>query len=121
MIIALWIVNIVLALLFLAAGGMKTLAPTARLRERGMTWTDDFSTRAVTLIGIAEVIGAVGLIVPLATGILPLLTPIAAVCLAVLMGGAITVHVRRSESFAPAAVMLVVSVASAVLGFVVLR
>ena len=121
MITGLWIVNIVLALLFLAAGGMKALAPTPRLRERGMTWTDDFSTRAVTLIGIAEVIGAVGLIVPLATGILPLLTPIAAVCLAVLMVGAITVHVRRSESFAPAAVMLVVSVASAVLGFVVLR
>jgi hypothetical protein len=119
MIIALWIVNIVLALLFLAAGGMKALAPTPRLRERGMTWTDDFSTRAVTLIGIAEVIGAVGLIVPLATGILPLLTPIAAVCLAVLMGGAIGVHARRKENPAPSVVLLVLSIVSAVLGFLV--
>ena len=121
MITGLWIVNVFAAVGFLGTGSLKAFVPKPRLRALGLTWTDDFAAPVIRLLGVAELVGAVGLIVPLATRILPLLSPIAAVCLAVLMVGAITVHVRRSESFAPAAVMLVVSVASAVLGFVVLR
>jgi hypothetical protein len=121
MITGLWIVNVFAAVGFLGTGSLKAFVPKPRLRAWGLAWTDDFTAPVIRLLGVAELVGAVGLIVPLATRILPLLSPIAAVCLAVLMVGAITVHVRRSESFAPAAVMLVVSVASAVLGFVVLR
>jgi hypothetical protein len=117
--IALWIVNGLLALVMLAAGGMKTITPKATLRERGMGWTDDYSAASVKAIGIAEVLGAIGLIVPLATGILPILTPIASVCLAVLMAGAVVAHARRKESPAPSVVLLVLSIVSAVLGFLV--
>jgi len=117
MTIALWIVNILLALAFLAAGAMKAARPKEALAANGMAWTEDFSSPSIKLIGIAEVIGAVGLIVPLLTGIAPILTPIAAVCLAII--GATATHARRKESVAPGLVLAVLSIASAVLGFLV--
>jgi uncharacterized membrane protein YphA (DoxX/SURF4 family) len=118
MFITLVIINIVLALAFLASGLAKVSQPRAALAKRGMGWTDDFSVVNVKLIGAAEVVGAVGLVVPLLTGVAPVLSPIAAVCLAIIMVGAIVVHVRRSESFLPALVFAIVSLVSAVLGFV---
>jgi hypothetical protein len=120
MTIALWIVNVFAALAFVGTGSLKAFVPMARLQAAGLHWTEDFRVRTVRLLGVAELVGAAGLILPLATGILPLLTPIAAVCLAIQMVGAISVHVRRREGFAPSAVMLLVSAASAVLGFAVL-
>lgn len=120
MILALWIVNVFAAIGFLGTGSLKAFVPKPRLRAMGLAWTDDFSAPVIRLLGAAELLGAVGLIVPLATGTLPLLAPTAAVCLAILMIGAISVHVRRKENFAPALVMLVASIASAVLGLLVL-
>ena len=120
MTVALWIVNAILALAFLAAGGMKAVRPTSALKASGMGWTDDFSPAAVKAIGILEVLGAIGLILPLATGIAPVLTPIAAIGLALAMVGAIVVHARRQESWAAPAGLLVLSVVSAVLGFLAL-
>jgi uncharacterized membrane protein YphA (DoxX/SURF4 family) len=118
MFIALVIINIVLALGFLASGLAKVSQPRAALAKRGMGWTDDFSVVNVKLIGAAEVVGAVGLVVPLLTGVAPVLSPIAAVCLAIIMVGAIVVHVRRSESFLPALILAIVSLVSAILGFI---
>ncbi|MDL9977896.1 DoxX family protein [Microbacterium sp. ASV49] len=120
MVMALWIVNIVTAIGFLGTGSLKAFVPKPTLRARGIAWTDDFSAPTIRLLGVAELAGAVGLIVPMATGILPVLTPIAAVCLAAITAGAVTVHVRRKEGFAPALVMCTLSIASAVLGFIVL-
>jgi len=119
MIIALWILNAVLALAFLAAGGMKVLRPQPALAASGLTWVDDFGGGNVKLIGIIEVVGAVGLILPLLLDIAPILTPIAAVGLAIAMIGGIVVHLRRKEGFVPTAVLGVLSIASAVLGFLV--
>ena len=59
------------------------------------------------------------MILPLLTHMAPILTPIAAVALAGLLVGAIVTHTRRGEKFVPAASLLVVSVASAILGFMV--
>lgn len=120
MIIALWIINALLALAFVAAGLMKLVRPRPALEKAGLAWVEDFSTPAVKAIGTAEVVGAAGLILPLATGIAVLLTPLAAIALLLLMIGAVTVHVRRRESFVPPLVLGVLSLASAVLGFVVL-
>jgi uncharacterized membrane protein YphA (DoxX/SURF4 family) len=117
--VALWIVNCLLALAFLAAGGTKLVRDADGLRSVGMAWVDDFPAAVPKVIGALEVLGAIGLILPLATGIAPLLTPIAAVALGTLMLGAIGVHIRRRESFAPSLVLFVFAVASAILGFVV--
>lgn len=120
MLIVTWILTLLLALVFLAAGGMKVVRPKTALASTGLAWVDDFSAASVKLIGAVEVVGAAGLAVPLLTGIAPILTPLAAVGLAVVMVGAIVVHVRRHEAPTPAVVLAVLSAAAAVLGFVTL-
>jgi uncharacterized membrane protein len=98
MTIALWIVAGLLALAFFVSGLSKLIQPRAKLEVR-MGYVADFTDAQVKLIGAAEVLGAVGLIVPTLTGILPLLTPIAAFALVVLQIGAAATHIRRKESF----------------------
>ena len=119
MLIALWIVNGLLALAMLGSGVMKLVTPKATLAERGLTWTEDFSVGTIKAIAALEVIGAFGLILPLATGIAPILAPLAGAALTVIMIGAAVVHLRRKESAAPSMVLTLLGVASAVLGFLV--
>jgi uncharacterized membrane protein len=92
----LWIVQAILAAVFALSGVMKTTQPKEQLAPR-LPWVEDFSTGTVRLIGVAELLGALGLILPAATGIAPVLTPIAATCLAVVMALAAATHVRRRE------------------------
>ena len=94
--IALWIVQGILALVFIMAGFMKISQPKNALKEKGMSYVEDFTDRQVNLIGILEVLGAIGLILPALTGILPTLTPFAAVGLILTMIGAAVTHLRRS-------------------------
>jgi uncharacterized membrane protein YphA (DoxX/SURF4 family) len=93
----LWIVAGLLAAAFLAAGAMKLAQPKGKLAESGMAWTEDFSDTQVKLIGLVEVLGAIGLILPAALDIAPILTPIAAAGLALSMLGATVIHARRGE------------------------
>jgi len=97
---------------------MKLVRSKKDLRTAGMGWTDDFSAAGVRGIGIAEVAGAVGLILPLALDIAPILAPIAAVGLTALMIGASRVHRRREEPTLPTAVLAAVAASSAALGFI---
>ncbi len=69
----------------------------------------------VELIGAIEVVGAIGLILPWLTGIAPVLTPLAAVGLALVMAGAVVVHVRRKEAFISPLVLGVLALVVAVL------
>ena len=94
---ALWIIQIVLAVAFLAAGAGKLAQPREKLLER-MAWAEDFSSTQVKLIGAVEVLGAIGLVLPALTGIAVWLTPLAAAGLAVTMLLAGVVHVRRGET-----------------------
>ncbi|HWH25462.1 MAG TPA: DoxX family protein [Pseudolysinimonas sp.] len=120
MLIALWIVNILLALAFIYSGITKVVRSRTELQAKGMGYVEDLSDGAVTAIGVVEALGAVGLIVPLATGIVPILTPLAAVGLAATMLGASIVHIRRKESPVASLVLLVAAIASAALGFLTL-
>ncbi|MGV3714135.1 DoxX family protein [Pseudolysinimonas sp.] len=99
MIVAYFIVAGLLALVALGSGLMKIVRPKAKLQEMGapMAWTADFPEWQVKAIGALEVLGAVGVIVPMATGIVPVLSPIAAIGLALVHVGAFVVHARRSE------------------------
>ncbi len=94
--IALWIVQILLALAFAMAGIMKVTQPIDRLETR-MEWVKDVGPRGVPLIGSLEILGAIGLILPAVTGILPWLTPVAAVGFVLTMVGAMITHGRRGE------------------------
>ena len=102
--LAVWIVSGLVAFAMFAAGGMKIATPRVKLAEK-MKWAASWTDANVKLLGLAEVLGAIGLIVPVATGILPVLTPIAALCLAVLMGGAIKTHIDMKEPVVPPAIL----------------
>lgn len=94
--IALWIVQILLALAFLMAGAMKVTQPIQRLATN-MGWVNSLPSQAVRLIGTLEILGAIGLILPAVTGIWPWLTPLAAVGLVLTMIGAMLLHIQRKE------------------------
>lgn len=97
--IALWIVAGVLAAVFLTAGAVKLILPKAKLVDApAQGWAEDFSATAVKSIGILEVLAAVGLILPAVLGIVPVLVPLAAIGLALVMVGAIFTHLRRGEA-----------------------
>ena len=104
--VVLWIVQGVVAVGFLMAGGMKVTRPIAELSKR-MSWVPSTPPPLVRLIGAAEILGAIGLILPMVTGILPWLTVAAAIGLGLVMVGATAVHIRRGEvSHVPATVVL---------------
>jgi uncharacterized membrane protein YphA (DoxX/SURF4 family) len=112
-----WILQIVLAGAFLASGVMKAVRPKPALVSAGMGYAEDFSDSAIKAIGVIEIVGAVGLILPWILDVAPVLTPIAAVGLALVMAGAVVVHIRRKEQFVPALVLGVLSLVLAVLRF----
>jgi uncharacterized membrane protein YphA (DoxX/SURF4 family) len=97
MAIALWIVASLLAAAFATAGLMKLTQPKAKLVTM-LAWVEDFSQPAVKTIGALELLAAIGLILPGVTRIAPILVPIAAVGLGLLMIGAAVTHARRHES-----------------------
>lgn len=94
--IALWIVQALLAAMFLMAGMMKTAQ--YEKAKAGMPWVKDYSKAFVNFIGWAELLGAVGLILPYAIDVAPALTAVAAIALAVIMLFAAVFHGKRGES-----------------------
>jgi len=103
----LWIVQVLLALLFLWAGGMKLVLPIEMLK--GPIALPEWFLR---FIGVAEVLGAIGLILPWLLRIRPALTPLAAIGLVIIMTGA-TVITIISGAMALALMPLVVGLLSA--------
>ena len=95
--IALWIAASVLALAMLGAGLMKVARTPEQLKASGMGWVDHVPAGTPRIIGLLEVLGAIGLIVPGLTGIAPMLVPLAASGLAILMIGAVVVHIRIKD------------------------
>lgn len=96
--IALWMAQSLLAAVYLAAGGLKVVRPRERLVASGnLDWMKDTSDAGVKAVGLVEVLGALGVIVPWLTGIVPILTPIAALGLVAVQIGALRVHLVRKE------------------------
>jgi hypothetical protein len=98
--VALWIGAGILAVVLLVAGSAKLLVPKEKLAGMGgaaSRWVEDFSPRALKAIGIVELLGAIGLIVPAAVGIAPVLVPLAATGAVLLFVGAVIMRLRRGE------------------------
>ena len=91
-----WAVQVLVAAFFLGAGATKLSQPKEKL-VKNMAWVEDFSQGTVRLIGALEVLGAIGVVLPALTGIVPWLTPLAALGLVLLMIGAALTHLRRTE------------------------
>jgi len=94
--IGLWTTQGILAAMFGMAGVMKATAPIAQLAEQ-MVWPGDIPAGLVRVIGTAEFLGALGLVLPAATRIKPWLTPLAAAGLVTVMALAAAFHLTRGE------------------------
>ncbi len=94
--IALWLAAGALALIIGAAGYMKAFVSIEELRK--MPWAAKFPAHIVRAIGVSELLGAIGLVLPQATNIAEILTPLAAAGLAVLMLGATVTHIRIKDA-----------------------
>jgi uncharacterized membrane protein len=92
-----WTGQVVLALAFFGAGVTHSVGYENASLRPGMVWMKDLGPRLVRPIGILEILGAIGLIVPSVTGIQPWLTPLAALLLGVVMVLAIGLHLSRRE------------------------
>ena len=95
--IALWIVQALLALAFLRVGVSHAFRFDQIKTRPGMQWVTAILRRQLTFISICEILGAVGVILPVLTGILPWLTPLAAALLALVMFLAAGFHLPRRE------------------------
>ncbi|MEY4136072.1 MAG: hypothetical protein RL205_200 [Actinomycetota bacterium] len=106
-----WVLQFLLAIAFIGAGLMKLSTPKDRLVER-MEWARGVTSRGIKVIGLVELLGGIGLVLPALTGILPWLTPLAAIGLALAMLLAIYTHIRLREvsQALPAAVLLLLLV-----------
>jgi putative oxidoreductase len=114
--IALWIVQALLAAAFLLAGAMKVAQPIDRLGT-SMAWVRTVPPWLVRFIGVAEVLGAIGLIVPMVIGTLPWLTVAAAAGLVIVQLSAGVFHFSRRElPMIPANAVLLVLAAFVVIG-----
>lgn len=109
---ALWTVQILLALVFVAVGFTKAVMPMEQLvANPNLTWVSDIPVWLVRFIGLAELAGGVGLILPALSRIQPWLTTLAAGSLALLMLLGALFHLGRGETsmMAPALLLLALS------------
>lgn len=94
--IGFWVVQVLLAAMFGMAGVMKSTAPIEQLAT-SLPWVAQVSPLLVRFIGVSELAGALGLILPAATRILPFLTPLAGAGLALIMVLAAGFHAMQGE------------------------
>jgi uncharacterized membrane protein YphA (DoxX/SURF4 family) len=95
--LSLWIVASVLAAIFAGSGLLKLLVSKDKLVQSGQGWAQDFSPISIRLMGVAEILGAVGVILPAVEHIGPVLVPLAAIGLGLFMAGAAVVNARRKD------------------------
>lgn len=94
--VGLWVAQIMLAVVFGMAGFAKVSSPIPEIQAQ-LDWADDVPIWLVRFIGASELLGAIGLILPAATRIKPMLTPLAAVGLGIIMILAGLFHAMRGE------------------------
>ena len=90
--IGLWLTQVLLALVFFNAGIAKVIESREELIERGWSWAADVSGPFIVFLGVMEVLAVIGIVLPAATRILPILTPIAAAGMAVTQISAIVMN-----------------------------
>ena len=108
--LTIWIIQGLLATAFLMAGIMKLIMPKNNLKEKIGGWVDEYKESQIKLIGLVEVVGAFGLVLPMFLHVIPILTPIAAFGLVLTMVGAAQTHFKRKERIMSNIVLLVLGI-----------
>lgn len=107
--ISLWVAQGLLATAFGMAGFMKLITPTEELIAKGMGFVSEYGVGMVRFIGISEVMGALGLILPSVLRIKPILTSMAAIGIAIIMVLAAVYHFSHNEPIMPTIILLVLA------------
>jgi uncharacterized membrane protein YphA (DoxX/SURF4 family) len=113
--ITLWIIQILLAAVFLTTGSIKLVIPKKKL-EKVFDWIDDFSRNKIKTIAAFEVVGALGLLLPGVYSIYSVIMPLSAIGLSVIMVLAALTHYNRGEN----AEMIVNIIIATLLAFVII-
>lgn len=118
--LVLWILTGLLAAALLVSTS-KAFVPREKIAAAGPAaeWILDFSPASLRAIAALELLAAIGLILPAALGIAPVLVPVTATCVALLFAGAAIMRLRRGErkTVAPDVVYLVIAVCIAIARF----
>jgi ABC-type uncharacterized transport system permease subunit len=93
----LWILQSIIAFAFMFSGVNKSIFSEQKLVASGQTGVEGLPLRLIRFIGISEIFGAIGIIVPLLVNILPVLTIVSAICFALIMILAARIHYKRHE------------------------
>lgn len=95
--VGLWVAQVLLAGIYAMAGYMKLSQPIDALMASGMSYAGDYPEMLTRFIGTLEILGAIGIILPAATRILPGLTPLAALGFSAIQVLAMILHASRGE------------------------
>lgn len=95
--VALWIIQVIVAALFLTSGSLKLVLPKNNL-IKVFVWIEDYNERRIRLIGASEVLGGLGLFLPGVYSTFEILIPLAAIGLTVIMVLATFLHLQRQET-----------------------
>jgi DoxX-like family len=107
--VALWVAQIVLVVVFGFSAAVKGTQSKERTLERGMTGVVNIPTPLMRFTALTEVLGIIGLVLPYATGVAPILTPLAAIGLGVIMILAARIHLGLGEPKTAAGNMLLLA------------
>lgn len=95
--IALWILQIILAALFLTSGSLKLVLDKDKL-EKVFEWIDNYPEKRLKLVGTFEVLGGLGLFLPGVYSVFDILIPLSAIGLTIIMVLATLLHYKRKET-----------------------
>lgn len=95
--IALWIVQILAGFIYIYTAVMLLTQTREQVVDKGLGVIANFDRRFLKLIGLLQLLGAIGMILPHRLNILPFLSPIASICLLILMIAAFIIHLRQND------------------------
>ncbi|PCI88217.1 MAG: hypothetical protein COB24_03755 [Hyphomicrobiales bacterium] len=110
--IALWSVQIFLAFMFSYAGFMKLTKSAQGLSDMGWHWATSLPLGFIRFLAVMEILGAIGIILPSLTGILPYLANLAAIGMILIQIAAIILHAKRQETKGTIVLNLILLVAA---------
>ncbi len=108
--IVIWIVQVIVTIAFLGAGISKLITPYGEMQaDPNMAWVNDFSPLQIQIISLLEVLGALGVILPMIVKKFKFFVPVSAIGLALTMVGAAMTHILRGESIIPNVVLFLLA------------
>ena len=96
--IALWVGQILLVAIFLPSGILKSIKSKEYLVKTGQIWFANIPLSTIRVVGISEILGSIGSVLPWYLDIIPVLTPLSALGFIVIMLLAIRLHYKRSKA-----------------------